>query len=133
MLMCWEWSQGESGNLKIRYPTSGTALTLPGHSQLLCPGQTADRLAMRAETLLGLFGSAQHVNVKMAPRERVLTVPLVADIPAGAFPGQSDDRPNGRGRPDSAPKDPAGRVGAGSCMRIGDLVAVGASRTSGPG
>jgi len=97
----------------------------------LCPGRSPGSLAVRAKTLLGLFDSAQRANVKRAAPARAVTIYLVADIPVVAFPGQLRDKPNGPGRRASAARDPAGRVGAGSCTGIGDPGAVGAVR--GPG
>src|SRR5712692_953759 len=70
----------------------------------LCPGQSPGSLAVRAETLLGLFDSAQRANVKRAAPARAVTIYLVADIPVVAFPGQLRDKPNGPGRRASAPK-----------------------------
>jgi hypothetical protein len=53
-------------------------------------------------------------------------------MPAAAVLCRPNGKPNDPGRPDSAPKDLAGRVGVDSCTQIGDLDALGASRRPGP-
>jgi hypothetical protein len=57
----------------------------------------------------------------------------VSDIPAVPVLSQSSGKPNSPSRSVSAPRDPAERVGAGSCTQIGDLDVVGAFRIPGPG
>jgi hypothetical protein len=88
---------------------------------------------MCAKILLELFDPAWRTTVeKVAPRTTTATEPG-ADMPVVAVPCQSSSMPNDPAQPDSAPRVPAGRVGAGSYMRIGDPDAVGASRVPGLG
>jgi hypothetical protein len=102
-------------------------IQLPGNDS---PNGTEPTRAIPAEaqdprvtTLVGAGGT-------LRPKGRAI---VLANILAVPVLSQSSGRPNSLARSVSAPRDPAERVGAGSCTQIGDPDFAGASRILGPG